>query len=108
MFAIKDIPAEANPFTGAFTGDYEEITNEELITLPTGVQEMIKAYCVFDQQRWLVPNVGLNRIDISFFINHSKTPNVATMDGENFFAIRAIAAGEEILSDYDSYSEGLR
>jgi SET domain-containing protein len=108
VFAIKDIPAGINPFPGAFEGTYIEVTEEELRSAPHGVQEMIRAYCVCEDGLWLVPNEGLNRIDVSFFINHSKNPNVATEDGEIFITLRAIKVGEEIVSDYDQYSEGFK
>lgn len=49
---------------------------------------------------------GLNAIDISFYLNHSNKPNVATKDDNwSFFAARKIHKGEELLSDYGTYAE---
>lgn len=105
VFAVRNIPANTNPFPGAFAGDYIELSKDDLTEVPLGVQSMIKAYCVFEDNNWIVPNIGLNRLDISFFLNHSKNPNLKTEDGETFFTLREIEEGEELLSDYDTYSE---
>jgi SET domain-containing protein len=49
---------------------------------------------------------GLNAIDISFYLNHSNKPNVATKDDSwSFFAARNIKKGEELFSDYETYAE---
>ncbi len=108
VFAVRDIPAGTDPFPGAFDGEYVELSDEDLKEIPDGVVAMIKAYCVFEDGVWLVPETGLNKIDVSFFLNHSKNPNVRTHDGATFFTTRNISNGEELLVDYDSYSEGLK
>lgn len=106
VFAISDIPAGTDPFLGCWNGDYVPITEEQLSELKEGVQNMVRAYCVLQEGVWYVPEIGLNRVDLSFFINHSSQPNVATKDGEGFFTIRDIKMGEELLVDYNTYSEG--
>ncbi len=107
VFAIKDIPAGVDPFPGSYDGEYIEISDNELKEIPQGVVEMIKAYCVFEDGVWLVPETGLNSVDPSFFLNHSKDFNVKTVDGASFMTTRIIKEGEELLVDYDTYSEGL-
>lgn len=108
VIAARDIPAHTDPFLGCFTGDYHPYTDEELSELSPGVQKMVRDYCVCLEDLWYIPETGLNRLDLSFFINHSSTPNVATKDGESFFTVREIKAGEELFVDYNTYSEGLR
>lgn len=104
VFAVRDIGEGVDPFPGAWHGEYVEVSPEDLKTLPAGVQKMVRDYCIFQEPVWLVPEVGFNRLDISFFINHSNTPNVATDDGERFYALRNIAEGEELLVNYNTYS----
>ena len=48
---------------------------------------------------------GLNAIDIAFFINHSKKPNVIIDDMGDCFAARNIKRGEELFSDYETYTQ---
>lgn len=106
VFAICDIPSGASPFQGCWNGDYHMVPEDQVKELKPGVQDMIRAYCVLQDGAWCVPEIGLNRLDMSFFINHSSTPNVATDDGERFYSLRPIKSGEELLVDYNTYSEG--
>jgi SET domain-containing protein len=51
-----------------------------------------------------VPQGGLNSIDISFFLNHSKQPNVKIIgDGSNFVTARRIKKGEELTVAYNTF-----
>lgn len=106
VFAVSDIPVNTDPFPGCWNGRYHSIPDEDIRELKEGVQEMVRAYCVFRDGAWCVPQIGFNRLDISFFINHSDSPNVATDDGERFRALRDIKKGEELYVDYNTYSEG--
>ena len=48
----------------------------------------------------------LNGMDISYFLNDSKKPNVKTIDdGENFVTLRKIKKGEELSVAYKTYDE---
>lgn len=40
-------------------------------------------------------------MNIAFYLNHSKEPNVRMKKDESFEALRDIAEGEELLMDYD-------
>ena len=60
-----------------------------------------------------VPKDGFNAKDISFFMNHSLTPNVEEYDnkridsGDSFTEFRAatnISKGEELTINYNSFS----
>ena len=52
------------------------------------------------------PRKRVQFLDVSLFINHSSTPNVGTTDGETFVTLKTIKAGEELLVDYNTYTEG--
>ena len=53
-----------------------------------------------------MPTYGIDAIDKSYFLNHSKKPNMVTKDkGETFVAMRTIKAGEELCANYDQYQE---
>lgn len=106
VFAVRDIAKGTDPFPGCWNGRYHNISNDQLCELSEGVQDMVRAYCVFRDGSWCVPQIGFNRLDISFFINHSPAPNVATDDGEGFYVLQDIKRGEELFVDYNTYSEG--
>ncbi len=52
----------------------------------------------------MIPEYGLNGMDISFFLNHSKKPNIITTDeGNTFLTRRKIKKGEELTIGYNTY-----
>jgi hypothetical protein len=42
---------------------------------------------------------------VSWYINHSKNPNVGCDEHYKFVALRDIREGEELTADYNSYNE---
>lgn len=52
----------------------------------------------------LVPDCALNGMDIAFYVNHSGTANLKTVDGGfNFITSRSIQKGEELCVNYNTY-----
>jgi SET domain-containing protein len=106
VFAIRDIPKGTNPFAGCYDGNFIPVSPKEIENQPASIKEMIKDFCPFQDGKYWVIERGLNAIDISFFLNHSKEPNmIAIKDGEEFVAKRDIKAGEELTVDYDTYDD---
>jgi len=105
VFAIRNIPKGVNPFQGVPLVDSCLFKKEELAHLPEEIQEMINDFFVIDTSGQIdIPEYGLNGIDIGFFINHSKTPNLITYDeSETFVTAREIKKGEELMADYSTY-----
>lgn len=105
VFAIRDIPKGINPFEGAQLVDSCLFEKQELAALPAEVQEMVNDFFVTDENGQIdIPEYGLNGIDVSFFINHSKTPNLITHDeSETFETAHEIKKGEELTADYSTY-----
>ena len=69
------------------------------------VKRMVKDFYVIMKNKLYLPNFSLNEINISFFLNRSKNPNVTDKDGEDFFASRNIKKGEELTVNYSNYSD---
>ena len=104
IFAEKDIPKGDDPFRLYKPLDWQELNKSDIESLPEHVQKIISDFYAPDGGRIYVPTNGLNVFDISFYMNHSDSPNMITTDGgENFIAGRDIAAGEELTSDYNTY-----
>ena len=104
IFAIKNIPKGANPFNLAKPLKWLKYNRSELTKLPRHVKKIISDFYAGDKHSVWLPAAGLNVFDISFYINHSDKPNVASKDGgENFVAVKNIRAGEELTSDYNTY-----
>lgn len=109
VVAVRDIPRGTNPFKNCDPhGDLLEISQEELAAYPCdeSVKEIVRDFCALQGGKYSVPDYGIDAIDKSYFLNHSKTPNLEVLnEGEDFVAARDIRAGEELTADYDLYNE---
>lgn len=106
VFAIRDIPAGTEVFSACKADDYIEIPATEFADMPDGVREYVKDFFVREKGIYYVPSYGAAAIDQSYFLNHSKTPNLqAQRHGEIFVTTREIKAGEELTADYNTYGD---
>ncbi len=104
VFAIRDIPKGVNPFQNCDDSEAVAFMPGELAAVHPAVVRYLKDICVYRKRLYYVPACGLNRIDQSYYLNHSKAPNMAAQRGGQFFvAVRDIPAGEELTVDYDTY-----
>lgn len=105
VFAIRDIPANVDLFVGQKNQKWLRYKIEELKKLDKAILEMTDAFFVIEKDKTvLIPELGLNGMDMSFYLNHSKNPNAKTIDGGLIFiSLRKIKKGEEITVDYASY-----
>ena len=106
VFAIKPILENEDPFSGCDNSEYLEFSDAELTDLDPAVMQHVKDMFVHQGGVWYIPEAGVNRIDKSYFLNHSATPNMeADEAGEHFYALRDIAPGEELTVDYRTYDD---
>ena len=114
VIAIQDIPIGVNPFIypdGKLSLEYNivYITEEELEELPDTVQKLVKDFIIKTaDDTYPIPENGMNSLDITFYMNHSKTPNVEIVFDEGckyttYRALRRIKCGEELTIDYRVY-----
>lgn len=108
VIAVRDIPKGTNPFCGVRPIRFIPIDYDEIFKNPRidpEVLKMVRDFYALKDRKILFPAVSLNEINISFFLNTSKKPNLKTTDGENFIAKRNIKKGEELNVDYDTLSD---
>lgn len=106
IFAIRDIPANTNPFYGIHPQKWYKIPVTQFKKYDPEIYKMIDDFYVIEStgSAWL-PENGLNGMDISFFLNQSRYPNIyTTNDGENFLTCRLIKKGEELTIAYATYN----
>lgn len=105
VFAVRDIPKNRNPFEIIGEHRWYEFKTADLKSLDKEVLKMIDDFFVIEQKGTVyIPEIGLNGINISFFLNHSKKPNVKTVDnGFIFVTLREIKKNEEITVSYGTY-----
>lgn len=107
IIAIRDIPKNTNPFKGTKKQKWYYFKTSEIKNLDKSILKMISDFFVMDKiGQFSVPECGLNGMDISFFLNTSKKPNVITIDdGESFKTLTKIKKGEELTVSYADYDK---
>ena len=113
VITIQDIPAGTNPFVypdgAALEYKVTYITEDELEELPETVQKLVKDFIIKNaDDMYAIPENGMNALDITFYMNHSKTPNVeivfdAACKYTTYRTLRRIREGEELTIDYRVY-----
>ncbi|KND51358.1 MAG: hypothetical protein ABA06_03540 [Parcubacteria bacterium C7867-001] len=109
VVAIRDIPKGINPFKNCDPhGDVLEIAEKELeeSAAPKEAKQLVRDFCALQDGIYFVPDYGIDAIDKSYFLNHSKKPNMVTLnDGEVFVTARSVKKGEELTANYEQYHE---
>jgi len=113
VIAIKDIPKGTNPYMipGNKCIQYNaiDITKEEVNSLNPVVQKLIHDFIAQnDDGSFSVPYNGFNALDVSFYQNMSKQPNMDIVDVDDcdfvqFIANRDIKTGEELTINYQEF-----
>lgn len=110
IFAIRDIPPDTNPFPGVRRQRWYKLSPSQLRSLDPAIMEMVSDfYGAAADKTFAVPDCALNSMDISFFLNTSKLPNVKAINGgANFRTHRKIKKDEELTVSYASYDHRYR
>lgn len=113
VFAIRPIPKGTDIFSSGLpaknTLQWLNIPSGDIFGnshIPEGVKTMIHDFMTIHDGCVDFPSFSLNELSISFYLNHSDTPNVKTEDGDIFITTRDIETGEELFSNYHTYSDG--
>ncbi len=114
VIAIKDIPKNTNPFK-----NLSNYTNEKIIFLNKDELQNINKNVIkilgdfFDSTGSGVYGIlyeGPNYINISYYMNHSKNPNIIPVDIPelsnyySYITLRDIKEGEELTFDYSNFT----
>lgn len=106
VFAIKDIKKGTSIFKNCNKVNFLPIKSDDITDLDPEVKTMILDFFAKENDTYYIPDSGLNSMDISFFLNHTNNPNVEfNPDTYEFIAIKNIAKGEEVTTDYSTFSE---
>lgn len=112
VVAIRDIPKGTNPFKNCDPhGDVIELPEAELAAsgATEEAKQLVRDFCALQDGIYFVPDYGIDAIDKSYFLNHSRKPNMVTRNrGEVFVTARKIKKGEELTANYEQYHEYVR
>ena len=101
VFAIRDIPKGTKPLSSLLKIKEFSFSKKEINKLHASVKKEVRMFCYYDKDEYLVPSIGLNSMNMAFYMNHSKTPNVEFQKNNDIVALRKIKANEELFFDYD-------
>ena len=108
VFAIRDIPKGCRTIFSKGIGGWIKLSLREVENLPEHSRWLVETYCLYDHDHYFVPDHGFKVMDIVNYLNHSRSPNIISInDGEQFEAIVDIPAGTELLLDYTGIAEHL-
>ncbi len=117
VYAIRDIPKGKNPFLGIKNNKWRKFKMQELKKLDKEILKLVDDFFVIEYPSGhkqdgsvYIPETGLNGIDVSFFVNNSKNPNLKIVgDGKYealiFKTLRKIKKGEELKVSYATYDD---
>jgi hypothetical protein len=104
LFAIRDIPCGTPLFVGDIGGTVKvPVSVVESIADPE-VRQMYIDFCPVVGNAFVAPR-DFNQITMSWYLNHSDTPNVTVIPELQFVTSRFVRAGEELTADYKTYSD---
>ena len=109
VFALRDIANGCRDmFSKPDTQDaWITLTKKEVSELPIHAQSLIENYCLFDEEKYFVPDYGFKVMDMVNYLNHSATPNILSVnEGEYFEALEDIPTGTELLVNYGHIVQG--
>ncbi len=103
VFAIRDIPKGCRTMFSKDSGEWIKLPIADVEALPEASKDLVETYCLYDEDHYYVPDYGFKKMDLVNYLNHSKQPNVRSVnDGEFFEAITDIPAGQELLVNYEA------
>jgi len=114
VIAIRDIPLGTNPFINTENACYfynsVNIRKKTIDKLnESEVKKIINDFiCPDEKMKYSIPYLGFNSLNVSFFLNHSKIPNLSVVSDKceymGFRTNRPIRKGEELFINYGDYA----
>ncbi len=98
VFALHDI--DKNTYVELFLKDFQEELHDK-----NDVPKELQVYCLNHKSGKLLCPKYFNRMDIGNYLNHSEAPNLRYKNGNGYFALRDIKAGEELFMNYRELGE---
>lgn len=73
-------------------------------SLSEPIKQLYYEFAIIRGEKYGTPQ-SFNGLTTSWYVNHSEQPNLGADEEYRFYALRDIAAGEELTADYRTYSE---
>lgn len=121
VFAVKNIPKGVNPFKMTANREIKynsiKLSKDDIDQLDKNVKKIVTDFITLtgctegtsSKNYYYIPYLGMNCIDMSFYMNHSDKNNVivnskgTNPNYDSFVTARAIRQGEELTINYHDY-----
>lgn len=101
VFAIRSIPKGVKPLVSLLKIKEFDFSKKDIKKIPASVRKEVEVFCYYDSKKYLIPSIGLNSMNMAFYMNHSKDPNVKYLKNGDIVALKRIKPNEELFFDYD-------
>lgn len=101
VFSVHDIKKDT--YLRLF-GDEIALGDRSVVRNRADVPELFRQYCI-DRGDSLSCPKDFGCLEVGWYLNHSRTPNAYRDDNYNWYALRDILAGEEVVIDYNTLEE---
>lgn len=103
VFAILEIKEGTDIFEPD-DDDLVSVNVNDIKNLSDTIRKLYEDFCVLRGVKYDCPS-SFNALKPAWFLNHSKSPNVAADSSLKFYAIRDIQIDEELVVDYETYGD---
>jgi uncharacterized protein len=104
LFAIRDIPQDTQLFVGDFSDIIKVPVSEVEAIADLELRQMYIDFCPVVDDHFVAPS-DFNQMTMSWYLNHSDTPNVVVDPQFQCTTSTFVAAGDELTADYTTYSD---
>ena len=104
VFAVRKISSGTNLFPETKV-NFEFITWNQLGHVSPSIRKMIHDFFVDNDFGFWCPDQSLNQLNLSFYLNHSTTPNCYHSEAGEIFAVKDISIGQELTLNYSDFDE---
>ena len=92
VFALRDIPKGTQPLNSMVSKKEIKFSRIELKKVPSSVRKHLASFCLVEKGRVFAPEIGMNAVNLSIYLNHSKTPNLRFNEKDVLEAMRDMHA----------------
>ena len=104
VFAIREIPQAMQLFVGDIGETVQLLVSDVDMLEDAELRRMYYDFCPVKDGCFIAP-VDFNQMAMGWYPNHSEDPNVIVDDQFEFVAARLIRVGEEVTTNYTTYSQ---
>ncbi len=74
VFALREIPVGTAPLKSLVTNKEIKFSRTEMKNVPSSVRKHLAMFCLIEKGRVFAPEIGMNAVNLSVYLNHSKQP----------------------------------